>query len=208
MIVDISSNNGLIDFKQVKLSGVEKVVVRATMGFNTHDKMLITNANSVHAAGIPVLYYHFAYEHGDKESASDATIQANYFLDTIKQLPVAEDLVIDLEPKDAAGNDTTFNQQQFALWLQTFLDVVEHATGKQMIIYTYADYLNRHLLGNHSFGKYRLWIANYHSPTGTGTGYNPPLPKGWTKYYMWQYSQTGTVPGIKTHVDLSKLHSL
>lgn len=113
-------------------------------------------------------------------------------------------MVIDLEPFDSNGRDTTFSQVEYAIWLQTFLDTVEHATGKQMIIYTYADYLNRHLPDNHTFGSFRLWIANYHSPTGTG--YNPPLPKGWTEYYMWQYSQTGTIPGIKTNVDLSKLN--
>lgn len=66
MIIDISSNNGLVDFKQVKQAGVEKVVIRSTMGFNTHDKMLQTNANAASTAGIPVLYYHFAYLHSDR----------------------------------------------------------------------------------------------------------------------------------------------
>ena len=45
----------------------------------------------------------------------------------------------------------------------------------------------------------RLWIANYNNPP------TPPLPVGWTKYFMWQYTDSGTIAGIKGNVDLSKL---
>jgi lysozyme len=199
MIIDVSSNNGHIDFSQVAPQ-VEKVVIRVSLGYGTEDQNAQYYAPHAATAGIPVLYYHFAYEHDGVDPVADATKQANYFLQCIANFPAYEDLVIDLEPKDAQGDDTNLTQDQFATWLQTFLDVAEAATGKQLIIYTYADYLNRHLPAGHTFGKYRLWIANYGNVT------NPPLPNGWTSYYMWQYSESGQVNGIATKVDCSRLN--
>lgn len=202
VIIDCSSNNGHIDFALVKPQ-VDKVIIRATMGTGTADKNAPYYAQHCKDNGIPVSYYHFAYP--DKKMGgtivSDATSEANYFLQTIKPYPDPVDLIIDCEPKNAAGDDTDLTQSEYALWLQTFLDVVEHTTGKKMVIYTYADYLNRHLPIGHTFGNFPLWIANY--------GKNikcPPLPHGWLNYYMWQYSQSGSINGISTPVDLSVLN--
>jgi len=199
MIVDISSNNGIIDFTTLA-NHVSELFIRVTMGYGTQDKLSKSNAQGATAAGIPISYYHFAYPHSNTDPIEDSTKQANYFLSVINTLPAYQDLVIDCEPFDAQGTDTDYTQEQYAQWLSNFLLVVKQATGKDMIIYTYADYLNRHLPDNHKFGAYELWIASYADVL------DPTVPKGWTNWYMWQYTETGLVPGIEGHVDISKVN--
>lgn len=199
MIVDVSSNNGEVKFSQLK-DQVSEVFIRSSLGYGDFDKKLSHNAFAAQAAGIPVSYYHFAYPHGDAEPVADAAKQANYFIDTLINLPAATNLAIDLENFNAKGGDTTLSQNQYATWLQSFLDTVESRTGKKCIIYTYADYLNRHLPKDHSFGQYPLWIANYGARLN-----HPPLPNGWKKSWGWQYSEKGTLPGIAGFVDLTRI---
>ena len=200
MIIDLSSNNGEVDFDQLK--DVEEVFIRASLGYGDFDKKLNENASGAQRAGLPVSYYHFAYPHDNVDPADDAAKQANYFADTIQKLPTATHLAVDLENFNAQGGDTSESQQEYATWLQTFLDTVESRTGIKCVIYTYADYLNRHLPKDHAFGSYDLWIANY----GTHVT-NPPLPNGWTSSWAWQYSESGEMDGINGHVDLSKITS-
>lgn len=197
MVIDLSSNNGLIDFST--LTGINEVFIRTSLGYGDLDKKLSINANGIANAGIPVSYYHFAYLHASENPILDATQEANYFVDNIQKLPRFTHLAIDLEPENAQGLDTTLSSVDFELWLQTFLDVVENRTGTKCIIYSYADYLNEHLPTGHNFGKYPLWLANYSNISV------PPLPKGWTKAFMWQYSESGVIAGIQNKVDLTKL---
>lgn len=197
MVIDLSSNNGKVDFS--KITGVDEIFIRASLGYGDFDKNLNENANGAHAAGIPVSYYHFCYPHNNADPADDATKQANYFVDTIAKLPAPTHLAVDLENFSATA-DTTISKEDYATWLQKFLDTVEARTGIRCIIYTYADYLNRHLPAGHVFGRYSLWLANY------GNTKNPPPPTGWAAYFMWQYSESGSVNGIEGHVDLSKFN--
>lgn len=196
MVIDLSANNGTVDFTQI--TGVDEVFIRSSLGFGDKDKNLEQNAKGADECGFPVSYYHFAYPHSGVDPAADAVKQAEYFYDTIKALPLFKHLAVDLEDFNAKGLDTTISQQNYEVWLQTFLDTIEAKAGVKCIIYTYVDYVDRHLPDEHNFGQYPLWIANYsNTPT-------PKLPKGWDNYLYWQYSETGAIAGIDGHVDLSK----
>lgn len=52
-------------------------------------------------------------------------------------------------------------------------------------------------VSNHPLTKYRLWLAHYTTKAA------PILPKGWTKYWLWQYTDKGKVAGINGNVDLN-----
>lgn len=196
MIIDLSSNNGTVDFTQ--LSDVDLIFIRATLGYGDFDHNLNQNATGVNNAGIPVGYYHFAYPHSQADPAADAAKQANYFCDTIANLPTPQQLAVDLE-NFSATTDAIIPQADYATWLQTFLDTVKNRTGITCIIYTYADYLNCHLPQNHTFGQYPLWLANYSSDL------SPALPHGWNTIWARQYSEHGQLKGINSFVDLTKL---
>jgi hypothetical protein len=64
-------------------------------------------------------------------------------------------------------------------WLQ----IVEAGTGKRPIIYT-GSYFWEGNVGDTSFGSYPIWIAAYGPAC-------PSLPKGWSNWLMWQYSDGG-----------------
>jgi len=197
MFIDLSSNNGTVDFSQI--TGVDEIFVRACLGYGDQDANLSTNANGAAGAGLPVSYYHFAYPHGGVDPTTDAQKQANYFADTVGALPQATHLAVDCEYQNAAGKDTPLQPADYSTWLQAFLDTVEQRTGIKCAIYGNAAYLNSHLPAGHSFGNYPLWIANYNNVP------SPTLPNGWAAYWAWQYSETGSVPGVNGHVDLSKV---
>ena len=200
-IIDLSSNNGIVDFAKVKNAGVESVIMRSSMGYGCKDKMLVNNAKSANAAGLKVSYYHFAYP-DKKINASvtgDAQAEANYFADTVLALPKFEFLIIDLERFDAVS-DTPLSKNEYYQWVSTFIAQVDKRTGYKCLIYSSSYYLNDRLPNNHDLGvQCKLWVANYNKVK------TPPVPVGWSGWFMWQYSDAGKVDGVKTNVDCSIL---
>ena len=204
MIIDVSSHNGIIDFAKVKAAGVQTAIIRASLGYGAKDTMLEINANGFANVGIAVSYYHFAYPDTKRGGTvvSDATAEAQYFADTVADLPAYVRLWVDLENWDANGKDSPLKQADYQLWLTTFLDKIRQLTGKDAGLYSYKSYFDTHLPTNHPFGNYKLWIANYSAKI------KPPIPKGFKKYYLWQYSAKGTVAGMNGNVDLNRLNTV
>lgn len=97
------------------------------------------------------------------------------------------------------GWDTPLNKTEYLKWLQVFLSQVYSNTTITCLIYSNKPYLDAHLPANHSLGALPLWIANYNNVA------SPPLPTGWSQYFLWQYSETGSVQGITGGVDLNIL---
>lgn len=182
-------------------NGLKHVYIRTSLGYKDKDDKCAINAVNAHKAGLKVSYYHFAYPSKSSSATviDDAKNEAGWFCDVIKTLPAFENLVIDCE-NFSSNTDSTLSKDEYQLWLQTFLDTVKTITGADCIIYTYADYLTRHLPDNHPFGKYKLWIANYSNVA------IPKLPKGWNSYYMWQYTDKGTIDGISGNIDCNSFN--
>lgn len=206
-IIDVSSNNGNIDWAKVKADGVTDAIIRTSLGFGDLDLMAIKNAKGANNVSLKLMYYHFAYP--DKKQGytyqQDANNEANYFCDKISQMPRSTMLAVDLE-KDTSntnwGNgqgDTNLSSSEYEDWLKIFLSTVHSKTGLNIMIYSYKDYLDSHLPVSHNLGSFPLWIANYNSVP------SPPLPKGWSDYYLWQFSKSGAINGISTPCDLDKL---
>jgi hypothetical protein len=75
-----------------------------------------------------------------------------------------------------------------------FADLLEDYYGCKPMIYTSENFFKKHL--GRAFKDYPLFIAKY-SATAPNIGYN---------WVMWQYSDKGTIPGIKSNVDLSRFN--
>ena len=69
-------------------------------------------------------------------------------------------------------------------WTKAWLDRVRKVIGVRPFVYTYPYFWER-LGGTTAFRNYPLWIANY------GVS-EPMLPGGWRRYWIWQYSASGT----------------
>ena len=110
------------------------------------------------------------------------------FLETMGQLE-AGDLapVIDVEAAD--GQTPAVVAAKVSEWMH----VVEAATGRKPIIYTGKYFWNGEVKLT-EFSTYPLWLAAW--VTGC-----PDTPTAWNKWTFWQYSATGTIPGINGQVD-------
>lgn len=196
MIIDISENNGTIDWHKVPSNNpkVEGVFIKASEGVGFTDRKLQYNATQAHLAGIPIGYYHFASLNDVNHPKEDAAKEANYFLSTLINCPHETlPLVLDIETNKAG-----LKPDQVVDYISSFFDVLTHAGKKGFVLYSYSPFLNANLPKDHHFGNIPLWVAQYSNES------QPHLPNGWQNYYLWQYTNKGKVNGFLGNVDLNK----
>jgi lysozyme len=100
--------------------------------------------------------------------------------------------VLDLE-----GEASKIDKAPLSLWAYTFLKEVQRLAGAGVMLYTGAYFARDNL--NNILAEFPLWIAHY----GTQT----PLDNNtWKEWTMFQYSSTGSVPGILGNVDLNEIN--
>src|SRR5215470_7198342 len=179
--IDVSHFQGNVDWAKVKATGVAFAFAKATEGTATSDQKFATNWAGIKNVGLLRGAYHFF--HGSK----DAAAQANFFLSKFSGVTGDLPPVLDVETADGVSNDT------LVAGVQTWLEAVADQTGVTPMIYASPAFWNGHL--NDQFGSYPLWVAQY----GVSA---PRVPRGWTDWNFWQYSQSGKINGVSGNVDL------
>lgn len=186
--IDVSKWQGNIDWNAVKLSGTEFAIIKAggsDAGFYT-DSCYERNYDGAKAAGVPVGAYYIV---GPRcLSAEDGTADAFRFLDMLKGKKFEYPVYLDWE-LPPAGHRLESTQAANA-----FCDTLERF-GYYVGIYAsdVAGFKERLMLKDLS--KYDIWVARY--------GSAPDYVKAFrASYGMWQFSSTGSIPGIRGNVDL------
>lgn len=97
--------------------------------------------------------------------------------------------VLDVEDQVPASlnSEITKDKGEFIQLITDWLYIIEKETGRKPMIYSYKNFF-RDYLKDHSWPDNMLWLASYQSTP-------PGLPKGYTDYTFWQYSQYGTLSG-------------
>lgn len=191
-IIDVSKWQGLIDWPAVKAqnSAIKGVYIKATEGIGHRDPFLEKNAIKASQNGFNIGFYHFA-SLNNQGVVTDAVAEAREFVKAIssykQQLPPA----LDIET-----NAAKLSPQKCQQWIIAFFDELRRLGVNDYVLYSYAPFLNSNLPANHPFGNIKLWLAAYIP--------KPIIPKGWAKYWLWQYSSNGSVSGIKGNVDLNR----
>ncbi len=187
---DISHWNTVTDWVAVK-SNLDAIYIKATEGSSITDPSAAANANGALSVGLTFGFYEVfsPKSNGTNANTTDASAQADYFYNFIKQYPYSCVPVLDLE-----GNYSLLPSQVTAD-VKAFATEFKTLSGQSIMIYcdpTTADtYLDSSLV------SYRLWLAN--------PGNSPDDTNVWHKYIMWQNNiTTGTVEGISLNVDLDK----
>lgn len=194
--IDISYHQGTIDWKKVKESGVEFVIIRAGYGKNTMDKKFIKNIVGANTAGLKIGVYWFIYALNEQ----DAIENAKMCIDTIAlykdiiELKVWCDYEYDSD-NYSIKNDVEQSKESRTRIVKTFLHTLEQY-GYDVGVYANPDYLNNKFL---DLSEYPLWLAYYTDEESKAKKYNP---------IMWQYSSKGSVPGINGNVDMNILYDL
>lgn len=191
--IDVSRYQGTIDWKKVADSGVEFAFVRVGVrGYGTEGKLTLdekykTNIEGASKAGIKVGVYFFSQAITEEEAKEEADL----VIDAIDGLNVTYPIVYDVEKTGAKeGRMNQLTVEERTRMAHVFIDRIKEAGYTPMI---YANMEMWSILINMSeFEDVDKWYA-YYSPVV----YFP------YEYAIWQYSDTGTVPGITGDVDLN-----
>ena len=181
--IDISNNNGSINFNGVKNSGVECVYIKATEGTTFQDSYKSAFYGGAKTIGAKVGFYHFLV------ATSSPETQAENFFNQIKDYE--NDLVpmLDVEVNFGGLND----------YIARFIARFNQLTNMEIGIYTYTSFLNEHI-DVARFKDFKLWEANYNN-----NPWNLPT-NGFTNRVGHQYTEKGTIGGVNGNCDVNEFN--
>lgn len=186
--IDISKHNGVIDFQKVRNSGIEFVMIRAGFGSDTVDTYFHRNVKEAQKHGLKCGVYWFSYAY----TPQMAKKEAQKCIDTIKAYKLDYPVAFDFEYASvnyAKDNGVIITKALASQIADTFLSAIKNA-GYNVILYTNIDYYNNYF-NDTVKNKYDIWLAAYRDT-------KPNLNQK-----IWQYSETGSIDGIKGRVDLN-----
>jgi GH25 family lysozyme M1 (1,4-beta-N-acetylmuramidase) len=185
--LDVSGYQENVDWPSVVAAGASFAYVKATEGLTYTSSYFAQQYDGSARVGLIRGAYHFA-----RPDTSSGSAQADYFLDhggtwraDGTTLPGALD--IEYNPH----GDTCYGLGAAAMvsWIGTFSARYRARAGRAPVIYSTADWWRRCTGDSAAFASANpLWIAGY-------SGTPLPLPHGWTTYTIWQYADSGTLPG-------------
>ena len=190
MIIDVSSFQGLIDWRKVLTTNdIERVVLRSTTKNGNLDTRFMENYNGLLKNSFKGVLdvYKFAYS----KTFDTALNEAKNALETLKSRGVLRGVNmfwLDLENIDGAR----YTKAQASAVIAAYRVMCE-LYGVEFGIYANYDYV-KNVLPSWS-SMYPLWLARYNSITGDVAPFN---------IEMWQYTSNGKVNGITGAVDLSR----
>lgn len=191
--IDVSIHQGTIDWEAVAGDGIDFAMVRVGYrgiedGQITEDANARSNIEGALAAGLDVGVYFFSQAITPAEARQEAEFTVAYIRNYDITMPVAFDWE-HVENPDARTADM-FDRNLLTECALTFQEIVE-AAGYTAMVY-FNSYQAEELLD--------LWLLRYND--FWFALYDAPMTFPW-EITMWQYSDHGTVAGIKEKVDLN-----
>lgn len=192
--IDISKYQGKVDFNKLK-SYCNFVIIRAGYtgygdGKQHGDPYFLVNMAGAKAAGIPWGCYWFSQAINEAE----ARAEAKHVLSLIKEQYPEYPIYIDTESSGApgfSGRADYLTKEQRTAVVKAFCDEIESA-GYFAGFYCSESWYHNNIDGKSLSSRYTAWIAKWSAKEPNCT------------YAMWQYSNSGSIPGINGRVDLNK----
>jgi len=179
-VIDISHHNTINDFSALKEAGIVGVIHKCTQGSNYADPMYESRRKLATDAGL--LWGAYTFNTGDNVIA-----QINEFLDHAD----ADNQT--LMALDFEANPTS---QMSLAQASTFLHEADIRLGRKLVLYS--GNRVKDILGHNvdSFlGSHRLWLPQYGPVAVT--------QRSWVKPWLWQFSETGKLPGTDGMIDFN-----
>lgn len=193
--IDVSHYQETIDWNAVKNQGVNFALLKiGEYHESTHSFVLDGSFNKHYAAckqhGIAVGGYIYSYEF----NADEARNEANACLAAISGKSFEMPIFLDIEDNRIANAITTGKTTVDAVTngAVTFCNMMNQH-GYQSGVYANKTFFTRYLNAS-VLEQYNIWLAHY---TNAASSDYPG------KYDIWQYTSSGSVPGINGPVDLN-----
>ncbi len=190
--VDISSDNGNVDFNAIKAAGYEYVMLRISKG-TTEDKNFDKNFKNAKAAGLKVGVYCYSLA----QNTVDAKNEGDKVLEILGGQKLDYPVVYVMEDIALLYNSLTKEQRNELVYAFKY-EIIE--AGKQ---YAFALGISQELLTKYQYldtSKFTgldIWVINYRAES-LGGGY-----QGKGNVAMWRYTNQGTVSGVSGKVNIS-----
>lgn len=183
-IIDVSKHQGSIDWAAVKASGIEGAIIHCGYGDDLTaqgDPQFKANVEGCIANGIPFGVYLYSYAKTLEQAKSEAAHVIRLLAPYKKN--ISYPIYLDLEEQG-----TSDGAVERAV---VFGDMIERA-GYWCGIYANQHWWTTFLKNN--LDRFTKWVARYsdQKPEGISGSYD-----------IWQYSSTGSVPGISGNVDMN-----
>ena len=187
--IDVSRHQEGINWRNVKNSGIDFAMIRTGYGKDQgqEDPYFSFNVVQAKSNGLKVGAYHYSYA----DSVSRAIAEANYCLSIIRpygsfEYPIAFDF------EESSRKKAELKEENTAMVI-AFCKTIKNAGYKPML-YSNANMLNYYIDTQQIINSgIDIWVAHY----------GVSKPNFNLNYTMWQYTSSGSVPGINGRVDLN-----
>lgn len=193
LVIDVSTYNGDIDWNRVKEAGIDYAIIRVGYrGYETarlvKDKRFDTNMSNATAAGVKV----GAYIVTQAVNTNEAVEEASFIISACSGYNVSLPLAIDVESAgNGSGRGDKISVAERTAVINAFVQTIRGA-GYSAMVYANKDWMtNRINAGGLASGS-TVWLAQYRSRCTYGGSYQ-----------MWQFTESGSIPGISGNVDMS-----
>lgn len=190
--IDISRYQKEVDFEAVKASGVDFVMIRlAYRGYETgrivYDKYGFSNIENALAAGLEVGVYFFS----QAITPEEAEEEAYFILDAVRDYNITMPIVFDWESvSDPDARTADMDKKTLTACCKAFLETIDAAGYRPMVYFNRRQ--SRYHMDISALKEYEFWLAAYTD--------RMDFPY---KIKMWQYTNSGSVPGIEGDVDIN-----
>lgn len=214
--IDVSKNQGDIDFTKVRGAGFRFAICKATEGADYQDSCFVTNMQRIRDLGAGSGFYAGAYHFArpdNRAGRSGGETEGKWFCKVLKAVASQLDISLErdfLEPAlDMEKYDSSGTCDNVA-WVDGFLSVVRGELGRTGMIYTGPNYWKYEVGDTDQFEDVPLWEVKY-SKNGDDPAQQPPrMPTDTRKSpwaaSLWQWSgggdyayyaaRYGKIPGI------------
>lgn len=193
--IDVAKWNGPISWDHVKGAGISFAILKVINKQCREEDSFRRNYEGATAQGLPVGCYNYSYA----TSVAKAQEDARKVIQVLNGQKMPCGVWLDVEDKC---------QQNIGHLLIDIINAYQkiiEAAGYEFGVYTGLYFYNTYLKPYATELKCPFWIARYPSKAKVMVSYNPPAGKKpgiRHALWGWQYSSTGSVPGITGDVDL------
>lgn len=190
--IDVSAHQGDIDWEKVKAAGVEFAIIRigfrgyGSTGNLVEDAYGISNLRAAREAGLRVGAYFFS----QAVSGTEAVEEAAFAMGILDGFQLDLPLVFDWEYISDTARTANVTAGELTSFAKAFCDVVKEG-GYHPMVYFNENYAAGRMDPS-TLPGIPFWFARYDGK------YEVPY-----HCRIWQFSNTGKVPGINGNVDLN-----